>query len=91
MVRRNYIFDTIRKVFQRYGFSPIETPAMENIETLTGKYGDEGDKLIFKILDSGDYFESVKEKLFELENEKKNLFTENAEEFKKLFILVFKN
>ncbi len=49
MVRRNYIFDTIKLVFQRYGYLPIETPAMENLETLTGKYGDEGDKLIYKI------------------------------------------
>jgi len=55
MVRRNYIFDTIRTVFQRYGYSPIETPAMENMETLMGKYGEEGDRLIFKILDSGNY------------------------------------
>lgn len=53
MVRRNFIFKTIREVFERYGYQPIETPAMENLETLTGKYGDEGDKLIFKILDSG--------------------------------------
>jgi histidyl-tRNA synthetase len=59
MVRRNYIFDTIRTVFQRYGYLPLETPSMENVETLTGKYGDEGDKLIFRILDSGDYLKSV--------------------------------
>ncbi|MCA6364248.1 MAG: histidine--tRNA ligase [Bacteroidetes bacterium] len=52
MVRRNYIFDTIRTVFRRYGYLPIETPAMETIETLTGKYGDEGDQLLFKILNS---------------------------------------
>lgn len=52
MVRRNYIFDTIRAVFRRYGYLPIETPAMETIETLTGKYGDEGDQLLFKILNS---------------------------------------
>jgi histidyl-tRNA synthetase len=52
MVRRNFIFDTIRNVFRRYGYLPIETPAMENIETLTGKYGDEGDQLLFKILNS---------------------------------------
>jgi len=51
--KRNYIFDTIRKVFELYGFQPLETPAMENIETLTGKYGEEGDKLIFKILNNG--------------------------------------
>jgi histidyl-tRNA synthetase len=59
MVRRNYIFNTIRTVFQRYGYLPLETPSMENVETLTGKYGDEGDKLIFRILDSGDYLKSV--------------------------------
>ena len=53
--RRNYIFDTIRDVFRLYGFRPIETPAMENLSTLMGKYGDEGDKLLFKILNSGDF------------------------------------
>src|SRR5437868_12711412 len=51
--KRNYIFDTIRNVFELYGFEPLETPAMENLETLMGKYGDEGDKLIFKILNNG--------------------------------------
>jgi histidyl-tRNA synthetase len=61
MVRRNYIFDTIKKVFQLYGYLPIETPAMENLSTLMGKYGDEGDKLIFKILDSGDFVKKIKE------------------------------
>lgn len=55
MVRRNYIFDSIKDVFQRYGYMPIETPAMENLDTLLGKYGDEGDKLLFKILNSGDF------------------------------------
>ena len=60
MVRRNYIFDTIKQVFQLYGFLPIETPAMENLETLMGKYGEEGDRLIFKILNSGDYLEKSK-------------------------------
>lgn len=55
MVRRNYIFDTIKRVFQTYGYMPIETPSMENMETLTGKYGDEGDRLIFKVLNSGDF------------------------------------
>ncbi|MCC6837772.1 MAG: histidine--tRNA ligase [Bacteroidia bacterium] len=59
MVRRNYIFDTIKKTFQRYGYLPIETPAMENLSTLMGKYGDEGDKLIFKILNSGNFMSSV--------------------------------
>ena len=55
MARRNYIFDTIRASFERYGFLPIETPAMENLATLTGKYGEEGDQLIFKILNNGDF------------------------------------
>ena len=59
MVRRNYIFDTIRNVFKQYGYAPIETPAMENLSTLLGKYGDEGDKLLFRILNSGDAFAGV--------------------------------
>jgi len=55
MARRNYIFDTIKSVFRLYGFQQIETPAMENLSTLMGKYGEEGDKLLFKILNSGDW------------------------------------
>ncbi|WP_290539897.1 histidine--tRNA ligase [Alistipes sp.] len=55
MMRRQYIFDTIRRVFRSCGFAPLETPSMENLSTLLGKYGDEGDKLLFKILNSGDY------------------------------------
>ncbi len=61
MSRRNYIFNTIREVFTLYGYSPIETPAMENLSTLMGKYGDEGDKLLFKILNSGDYLRDAPE------------------------------
>jgi histidyl-tRNA synthetase len=61
MVKRNFIFDTIKGVFRKYGYQQIETPSMENLSTLTGKYGDEGDKLMFKILDSGDFFDVVKE------------------------------
>lgn len=57
--RRNYIFDTIREVFHRYGFQQVETPAMENLSTLLGKYGDEGDKLLFRILNSGDFLAGV--------------------------------
>lgn len=53
--QRNYIIQTIQKVFQKYGFEPIETPALENLSVLTGKYGDEGDQLLFKVLNSGDY------------------------------------
>ena len=56
MAKRNYIFDTIRQAFRSYGFQQIETPAMENLSTLMGKYGEEGDKLLFKIQNSGDYF-----------------------------------
>ncbi len=59
MARRNYIFDTIRSVFKLYGFAPIETPAMETLQTLMGKYGEEGDKLLFKILNSGDFLRGV--------------------------------
>lgn len=59
MIRRNYIFDTIKGVFRLYGFQPLETPAIENLSTLLGKYGDEGDKLLFKILNSGDFLSGV--------------------------------
>tara|TARA_B110000438_G_scaffold88337_1_gene87845 strand:- start:6644 stop:7990 length:1347 start_codon:yes stop_codon:yes gene_type:complete len=55
MFRRNYIFNIVKSNFERYAYSPIETPAMENLDTLTGKYGEEGDRLIFKILNSGDF------------------------------------
>ena len=59
MARRNYIFDTIRSVYSLYGYRQIETPSMENLSTLMGKYGEEGDKLLFKILDSGDFLRGV--------------------------------
>ncbi len=61
MMRRNYIFDTVRSVFRTFGYAPLETPAMEQLTTLLGKYGDEGDKLLFKILDSGDYAAGLSE------------------------------
>ncbi len=61
MMRRNYIFDTIKEVFKRYGYQPIETPAMENLSTLMGKYGEEGDRLLFKILNSGDFLKKARE------------------------------
>ena len=57
--RRNYIVDTLRRIYQKYGFSPLETPALEYLETLTGKYGQEGDQLLFKILNSGDFLAGV--------------------------------
>ncbi|MCE3229803.1 MAG: histidine--tRNA ligase, partial [Bacteroidetes bacterium] len=59
MQKRNYILNIIRKNFELFGYEPIETPAMENLDTLTGKYGEEGDKLIFKILNSGDPFKDL--------------------------------
>jgi len=76
MGRRNFIFDTIKSVFRKYGYQQIETPAMENLSTLTGKYGDEGDKLIFKILNSGDFWseaESKKQKAESFEYNSKSL------------------
>jgi len=76
MVKRNCIFDTIKTVFKKYGYAEIQTPSMENLQTLTGKYGDEGDKLIFKVLNSGDYLkeaESRKTKDQSFEYNAKNL------------------
>lgn len=68
MARRNYIFDTIRSVYRLYGFSQIETPAMESLSTLMGKYGEEGDKLLFKILNSGDFTRSVSTEQYEADS-----------------------
>ncbi len=81
MVRRNYIFDTIRSVFKKYGYQPIETPAMENIESLTGKYGDEGDQLLFKILNSRPYEakDSDKQKMREAFDRTLNQNTNSAD------------
>jgi len=62
MAKRNYIFDTIRSVYALYGFQQIETPAMETLQTLLGKYGEEGDKLLFKVLNSGDYLNGITDK-----------------------------
>ena len=71
MVKRNYIFETIKEVFRLYGFQPIETPAMENLSTLMGKYGEEGDKLLFKILNSGDFISNVSDELLTEKNSNK--------------------
>ncbi|WP_321995675.1 histidine--tRNA ligase [Draconibacterium orientale] len=71
MVRRNYIFNTIKDVFRLYGFQPIETPAMENLSTLMGKYGEEGDKLLFKILNSGDFISKVPHEMLDEKNSNK--------------------
>ena len=70
MVRRNYIFDTIKTVFKRFGFQSIETPSMENLSTLLGKYGEEGDKLLFRILNSGDFMSGVEQNGEMLHSEK---------------------
>lgn len=68
VVKRNYIIDVIRKAFERFGFQPIETPSMENSDTLMGKYGEEGDRLIFKILNSGDFLRKVNEEVLNSQN-----------------------
>ncbi len=68
MAKRNYIFDTIKEVYALYGFQQIETPAMETLQTLMGKYGEEGDKLLFKILNSGDFLSKVTEEEFNEKN-----------------------
>src|SRR5690625_358703 len=65
VAKRNYIIETIRKNFKLFGFQPIETPSFENYETLMGKYGEEGDRLIFKILNSGDYLSKVKDEIYQ--------------------------
>ncbi|MGA6120431.1 histidine--tRNA ligase [Sphingobacterium anhuiense] len=65
MLKRNYIFNTLKRVFKKYGYSEIQTPSFENLQTLTGKYGDEGDQLIFKILNSGDYLSKAPNDLLE--------------------------
>ncbi len=70
MVRRNYIFDSIRTIFQTFGYQPIETPAMENLTTLMGKYGVEADKLLFKILNSGNFLERVQGTKYEVRSTK---------------------
>ncbi len=80
VAKRKYILNTIEKVFIKYGFMPIETPTMENLSTLTGKYGDEGDKLLFRILDSGETFEKIRNSKFEIrnQNEFNNSITEKG-------------
>ena len=73
--KRQFIFDTIRHQFQMFGYAPIETPSFENLSTLTGKYGEEGDRLIFKILNSGDYLAKADEKLLQEKNSQKLIST----------------
>ncbi|MCH7534795.1 MAG: histidine--tRNA ligase [Bacteroidetes bacterium] len=68
MARRNYIFDTIRDIIKRYGYAEIQTPAIENLSTLTGKYGEEGDRLIFKILNSGDFLSKADDDALQSKN-----------------------
>lgn len=69
--KRNYIFDTIRSVFVKFGYQPIETPTMENLATLTGKYGEEGDRLLFKVLNNGDYLRKADESALNERNSNK--------------------
>lgn len=76
MAGRNYIFDTIRSVFKTYGYAPIETPSMENLSTLLGKYGEEGDKLLFRILNSGDSFSGIDFSQYKEEGE--NMYNSKA-------------
>ncbi|MFD2725642.1 histidine--tRNA ligase [Hyunsoonleella rubra] len=71
VAKRNYIFNTIRSTFETFGFQPIETPSFENSETLMGKYGDEGDRLIFKILNSGDYLSKANTEAYETKDSNK--------------------
>ena len=82
VAKRNYIFNTIRGAFETYGFQPIETPSFENSDTLMGKYGEEGDRLIFKILESGEYFEKAKEKIYTI-NDKSIMYIDSL--FTKIF------
>jgi histidyl-tRNA synthetase len=70
MAKRQFILDNIKQVFQKFGFQPLETPAMENLSTLTGKYGDEGDQLLFRILNSGDYLKDVNPAKLQAQNSK---------------------
>lgn len=70
-LKRKYIFETIETVFQRYGYAPIETPAFENLSTLTGKYGEEGDALLFKVLNNGDFLEKADSELLATKNSQK--------------------
>jgi histidyl-tRNA synthetase len=77
MAKRNYIFNTIKAVFQKFGFEPIETPAIENLSTLMGKYGDEGDQLLFKILNSGNFSEKLRQ--VDLDEGYKSLTTKISE------------
>ena len=70
MVRRHWMFGTLRHVFEAHGFVPIQTPSFENLSTLTGKYGEEGDQLIFKILNNGDYLAKADDVLLESKDSK---------------------
>src|SRR5690606_29929883 len=98
VAKRNYIFSTIKTNFEKFGFQPIETPSFENYETLMGKYGEEGDRLIFKILNSGDYLDNYRlvleahiEKIYKtLMIELSNLLNNNKDDLNnKLFAKLF--
>ena len=96
VAKRQYIMQIIKSNFEKFGFQPIETPSFENSETLMGKYGEEGDRLIFKILNSGDYFESIKSAINDLEFSKEFVLdiTKNIKDnidFSKIDIYEYKN
>ena len=78
VIRRNYIFNTIKSVFEKYAFLPIETPSMEKLSTLNGKYGEEGDQLLFKILMRGAKFEKAFQKSVDNNTSNDNHFSEEA-------------
>ena len=71
MAKRKFIFSTLEETFKNYGFQALETPSMENLSVLTGKYGEEGDRLIFKVLNSGDYLKKAKTEILEEKNSRK--------------------
>ncbi len=79
VARRNYIFGVIRRVFEKFGYAPLETPTLENLSVLTGKYGEEGDQLLFKVLNSGDFAKDVTADDLSADNRSKRLLPKVAE------------
>jgi hypothetical protein len=75
VLKRNYIFNSLKEVFQLHAYFPLETPTMENLSTLTGKYGDEGDQLIFKVLNSGNYLENISDEEFKNPKKRASFFS----------------
>ena len=88
MAKRNYVFSVIRTVFERYGFRQIETPSLENLSTLMGKYGEEGDKLLFKVLNSGDFAQKLTDEELLTRNSAKLVPSDSRPAFSSLAITV---